>query len=64
MKDSITKASRRKFLLAVSAGSAATVAAIAAKTTPQVSESEASEKKSSGYRLSEHIRNYYRTTLV
>jgi hypothetical protein len=65
MTDSKTKASRRKFLLAIGAGGAATVAAIAAKTTPENEKSETKEERqSSGYRLSEHIRNYYRTTLV
>jgi hypothetical protein len=65
MKDSKSPSSRRKFLLAFGAGSAATVAAIAAKTTPEKVQSGTEvQPQSSGYRLSEHIRNYYRTTLV
>jgi hypothetical protein len=65
MENSKTKRSRRTFLLAVGAGGAATVAAIGAQTIPQTE--EASGKKATqekGYKLSEHIRNYYRTTLV
>ena len=66
MSNSKTRTSRRNFLLAVGAGGAATIAAIGAKTLPQ-GEQEAGKKKApqgSGYRVSEHIRNYYRTTLV
>jgi succinate dehydrogenase/fumarate reductase flavoprotein subunit len=65
MENSKSKRSRRTFLLAVGAGGAATVAAIAAKTVPD--KPEASAKKApegESYRLSEHIRRYYRTTLV
>lgn len=65
MENSKAKRSRRTFLLAVGAGGAATVAAIGAKTLPQ--KTEAGAKKApggKGYELSEHIRRYYRTTLV
>jgi len=65
MPTSKPRTSRRNFLLAVGAGSAATVAAIAAKTAPREDKSDAKkESTSSGYQLSEHVRNYYRTTLV
>ena len=65
MENSKTKRSRRTFLLAVGAGGAATVAAIGAKTLPQTAVAKATpEPESKGYQLSEHIRNYYRTTLV
>ena len=65
MSNSKTRTSRRNFLLAVGAGGAATVAAIGAKTLPQAEKSDAKkEPQGSGYRVSEHIRNYYRTTLV
>lgn len=67
MSNSKTRTSRRNFLLAVGAGSAATVAAIGAKTLPQGEQGGAAKKKTpegSGYRVSEHIRTYYRTTLV
>jgi hypothetical protein len=61
-----TKRSRRNFLVAVGAGSAATVAAVAANTVAPVT-AEAPKNaaaKSSGYKVTEHIRSYYRTTLV
>ncbi len=66
MSNSRTRTSRRNFLLAVGAGGAATVAAIGAKTLPQAEQATAKKKEpqGSGYRVSEHIRNYYRTTLV
>ncbi|MCL4798210.1 MAG: formate dehydrogenase [Burkholderiales bacterium] len=60
------KLSRRKFLLAAGAGSAATVAAIAAKTVPQAQDAAAGagDKKRKGYQLTEHVRRYYETTKV
>ncbi len=61
-----TKTNRRNFLLAAGLGGAATVAAIAAKTVPQDVASKQTKKdaKEGGYQLSDHIRRYYRTTLV
>ena len=61
-----TKLNRRNFLLAVGAGGAATVAAIAAKTTTQAMPADTGSGKRStkGYTSSEHINNYYRTTKV
>ena len=60
-----TKASRRNFLIAAGATGAAAVAAIGAKTVPQPAATSQKEGgKRSGYQLTEHIRNYYRTTLV
>ena len=65
MENAKPKTGRRNFLLAVGAGSAATVAAIAAKTTSQEETTgQKAEAKQAGYQLSEHIRNYYRTTLI
>jgi len=65
MENSKTRTGRRNFLLAVGAGGAATVAAIGAKTVPQTAAADAKkDPKGSGYKLSEHIRKYYRTTLV
>ena len=65
MKSPQSKLSRRNFLLAVGAGSAsATVAIVAGKTgAPQVKPASATHA-GQGYRLTEHIRNYYRTTKV
>jgi hypothetical protein len=61
-----TKLNRRNFLLAVGAGGAATVAAIAAKTAAQARPADTGTGKRStkGYASSEHINNYYRTTKV
>jgi len=65
MANSRTRTSRRQFLLAVGAGGAATVAAIGAKTLPQKQQAGAKKDRTgAGYQLSEHIRRYYRTTLV
>jgi len=60
-----TKPSRRNFLIAAGATGAAAVAAIGAKAVPQPAGTSQKEGgKRSGYQLTEHIRNYYRTTLV
>jgi hypothetical protein len=65
MSNSKTTKSRRNFLLAVGAGGAATVAAIGAKTVPQAALGTAEKRPAGkGYQVTEHIRNYYRTTLV
>ena len=61
-----TKLSRRNFLVAVGAGSAATVAAVAGRV---VSQSEPAAKntdkrRGKGYEETAHVRNYYRTTQV
>jgi len=66
MSDRSPRLSRRNFLLAVGAGGAATAAAIAASTAPGVSRGAAAEGKrpSRGYRMSEHVNNYYRTAKV
>ena len=61
-----TKRSRRNFLVAVGAGSAASVAAVAAKTVAPVTgeASKTADSQSRGYQVTDHIRKYYRTTLV
>lgn len=60
-----SKHSRRSFLIAAGATGAAAVAAIGAKTAPQPTGAAQKEGgKRSGYQLTEHVRNYYRTTLV
>ena len=66
MKTKQAKLSRRNFLLAVGAGTAASAAAIVARkeavgTTDKKSGSVDSKK---GYQLTEHVRNYYRTTQI
>ena len=57
--------SRRNFLLSVGASGAAGAAALVAKnaTSPSVADSK-DKRATSGYKVSEHIENYYRTTKV
>ncbi len=65
MNEKKTKLSRRNFLLAVGAGGAATAAAIVGKNASTTSASDSKDKRAtSGYKVSEHISNYYRTTKV
>lgn len=60
-----SKLSRRNFLLGAGAAGAAGVAALAAKTTaPAVPGTTVKEEGGKGYQLSEHVRNYYRTTRI
>lgn len=62
----INTLNRRNFLLAAGAGGAATIAAIAAKTTTQSAPAGtgAGKRATKGYASSEHINNYYRTAKV
>jgi hypothetical protein len=67
MKPAIATLSRRHFLLAATAGSAATAIAIAAAMRPFPNGSSRQSKSAdakSGYRLTEHVRNYYRTAKI
>lgn len=66
MKSSQSKLSRRNFLLAAGAGSVAAGAALVAVKggAGKLSAKPAKTVGSQGYRLTEHIRNYYRTTQV
>jgi hypothetical protein len=66
MSERTKRLSRRNFLLAASAGSVATAAAIVAKnSSPSPSASPDKEKRATrGYHASEHVNNYYRTTKV
>jgi hypothetical protein len=58
------KLSRRNFLLTVSAGGAATAAAIVtSKSTPSAKSGEG-KRATRGYHATEHVNNYYRTTKV
>jgi hypothetical protein len=67
MKPALTTVSRRAFLLAATAGTAATAVTIAAamRSSPNGSsrQSESADAKS-GYRVTEHVRNYYRTAKI
>ncbi|MFO7188514.1 MAG: formate dehydrogenase [Pseudomonadota bacterium] len=59
------KLSRRKFMLSVGAGTAAAAAVVAAKAVPQANAAQQAQAPArKGYQLSEHVRKYYRTTLV
>jgi hypothetical protein len=62
MKQGNTRLSRRTFLLAASAGSAATAAALVVKTqTDSKTAEDGSAKSAQGYQLTAHVQNYYRT---
>jgi len=57
--------SRRNFLIAASAGSAGAVAAVATMRKPgAAAKPAASAAQGDGYRVSEHIMKYYKTTEV
>ncbi len=56
--------SRRNFLLTMGAGGAATAAAIVGKHAASPSGSGKDKRATSGYKVSEHIENYYRTTKI
>ena len=66
MAQAKTRLNRRNFLLAVGAGGAATLAAVAAKTQslPQSESTKADKRATKGYTVSAHIDNYYRTAKV
>lgn len=62
------KPRRRGFMLgAVAAGAAATAVATLPKTQPETAAADAAElqpppERGGGYRLSEHVQRYYKTT--
>ncbi|HXZ95705.1 MAG TPA: twin-arginine translocation signal domain-containing protein [Burkholderiales bacterium] len=66
MAETKGKLSRRNFLLAVGAGGAGAAATMLAKSVPQAETKGelGDDAKGAGYHVSEHIRNYYRTTEV
>lgn len=65
MNDKV-KLSRRGFLVAAGAGGAAAAAAVASRVAPPASAEAAApdQAKRRGYRLTEHVLSYYRTTKV
>lgn len=65
MKTSKTRLSRRNFLLAVSASTAASAAAIVAtKDSDGGTQKDKGIESKKGYQLTEHVRNYYRTAKI
>jgi hypothetical protein len=68
MKDENTKLSRRNFLAAIGASraaGAAALAATAAQATPVTAKVvEDARREVAAQGVSEHIRNYYRTTRI
>lgn len=60
-----TVLSRRNFLLTAGAGGAAAVAAVVGKNASDPAQTANDDKRAtSGYKVSAHIENYYRTTKV
>ncbi len=66
MSETQSKPGRRHFLLGAGAASAAAAAALVVTRKPDttVKTSKASVPPGQGYQLSEHVRNYYRTTTI
>lgn len=65
MTERTKRLSRRNFLLAVGAGSAATAAAVVATKQTTGNPTGSKDKRATrGYHSSEHVTNYYRTTKV
>jgi hypothetical protein len=52
---------RRKFFAAAAAGSAVAVAAVAVGTQAAPAARKSAPARGKGYRVTEHVRNYYRT---
>ena len=66
MTERTKRLSRRNFLLAVGAGGAASAAALVAhnKSGETQPATGSGKRATRGYKVSEHINNYYRTTKV
>ena len=69
MSDSQARPSRRGFMLGAAVASAATAAVVTlpkspTAETPVAEEAPPKPEKGGGYRLSEHVKRYYKTTLV
>ena len=63
------KPARRGFMLGAAIAGAAGAAVVALKPDPQAAEASAPEaapppERGGGYRLSDHVKHYYKTTLV
>lgn len=66
MKQPQAKVSRRNFLFAATAGTAATAAALVIKkeAQPTTPKEKLGDSQGKGYQLTEHVRNYYRTAKI
>ena len=65
MKTTKSKVSRRNFILAVGAGTAASAAAIVSrKDMDAKSKPGSSAEPGKGYQLTSHVQNYYRTAKI
>ena len=65
MKSTQAKLSRRNFLLAATAGTAASAAAVIGKQqTEKPNAGGADQPKGKGYQVTEHVQNYYRTARI
>ena len=65
MQKAQTKLSRRNFLLAATAGTAVTAAAVVGKQQSEKPSTDPSGKPTGkGYQVTEHVNNYYRTARI
>jgi hypothetical protein len=65
MKETRTRLSRRNFLLAATAGTAVTAAAVIGKQeSEKPTAADAGKPAGKGYQLTEHVTNYYRTARI
>jgi hypothetical protein len=64
MKSPERKLSRRNFLIGLGAGGASATVALVSKEEKPVTRGGAKSETKQGYRLTEHVQNYYRTTKV
>lgn len=64
MTEKKSKLSRRNFLLTVGAGGTAAAAAVVGRNASTPAAGSKDKRATSGYKVSEHINNYYRTTKV
>jgi hypothetical protein len=65
MKSAQAKLSRRNFLLAATAGTAATAAAVIGKQQNDKPNAGGTDQpKGKGYQVTEHVQNYYRTARI
>lgn len=69
MSESKPKPSRRGFMLGAAVAGAATAAVVAlpkveAESAPTAEENPTPPANGGGYRLTEHVKQYYKTTLI